>query len=287
MDRMVRRYAFVTWLASSICCVGYACGCSLTRVDQENETARAQAETCPDEEDVQRVLDELMPEDAAVREYGLLLDAIQRQDTDQLDELLRRGYDPAHVADDRVGPLLPIAAGTGNVTTVRMLLAAGADVNEGCPLAYAALSGSIDVMNVLLASGADVNAAPAGMVTPSVLLMICEHGLDGDMKMLDMLVAAGLALNEYDRRHIPLHYASFWGQSLVVEYLIQNGAGIGAVDYRGRTALHDAAFGGREKVVRLLLDNGADPAAVDLDGMTPGDLARQRGHVILLPLLQP
>jgi hypothetical protein len=50
--------------------------------------------------------------------------------------------------------------------------------------------------------------------------------------------------------------------------------------------LHHAAKRGLDKTVRVLLDKGADPLAVNDDSLTPLDMARNRGHISVVRLIE-
>jgi hypothetical protein len=61
---------------------------------------------------------------------------------------------------------------------------------------------------------------------------------------------------------------------------------VNAADAQGRTALMRAALQGDAAQVQRLLDAGADPLRRDREGRSAGDLAREAGHLALLPLLE-
>ena len=63
-----------------------------------------------------------------------------------------------------------------------------------------------------------------------------------------------LADNQLD--HGPLHEAVAHWDLTVVEFLVQHGATVNAVDKEGRTPLHIAAYVNHVDVVIFLLDNG-------------------------------
>lgn len=70
----------------------------------------------------------------------------------------------------------------------------------------------------------------------------------------------------------PLHWAALYGHMRVVWLLVE--AGIESTpDEVGNTPLHLAATGGHVAVVRALLDDGADATALNLYGNAPLDLA--------------
>ena len=56
--------------------------------------------------------------------------------------------------------------------------------------------------------------------------------------------------------HSPLHEAVAHWDLAVVEFLVQHGATVNAVDKDGRTPLHIAAYVNHVDVVIFLLDNG-------------------------------
>ncbi|MBN2477751.1 ankyrin repeat domain-containing protein [Candidatus Micrarchaeota archaeon] len=59
----------------------------------------------------------------------------------------------------------------------------------------------------------------------------------------------------------------------ILEFLIEKGADLKAVNYRGRNALHVAARAGRLQNARVLIEHGADKNICDSDGMTALKLA--------------
>lgn len=66
----------------------------------------------------------------------------------------------------------------------------------------------------------------------------------------------------------------------VVEYLIEAGAKLNAIDHEGRTPLHAAAQTLRcEAVLRKLVKSGADVNATDYNGSTPLHLAALQGNL--------
>eukprot|EP00198_Chlamydomonas_reinhardtii_P014004 XP_001703341.1 predicted protein [Chlamydomonas reinhardtii] len=62
---------------------------------------------------------------------------------------------------------------------------------------------------------------------------------------------------DYDRR-TPLHVSAAEGAYSVVEWLVQEGADVNAIDRHGRTPLEEAARNDHGEVVRLLIQHGAN-----------------------------
>ncbi|EFJ42907.1 hypothetical protein VOLCADRAFT_66387 [Volvox carteri f. nagariensis] len=67
---------------------------------------------------------------------------------------------------------------------------------------------------------------------------------------------------DYDRR-TPLHVAAAEGAYSVVEWLVQEGADVNAIDRHGRTPLEEAARNDHGEVVRLLIQFGGSLVALD------------------------
>jgi len=82
----------------------------------------------------------------------------------------------------------------------------------------------------------------------------------GDLDMLKLLVEAGFAVDDKDSfgSESPLIKASYYGKLKAVKYLLEKGADVKLIDYRGNTALLNAAYNGHTKVVAELLRNGAE-----------------------------
>ncbi|MGI9628126.1 MAG: ankyrin repeat domain-containing protein [Longimicrobiales bacterium] len=158
---------------------------------------------------------------------------------------------------------LHYAAREGHLGSVRMLVEAGADVNQptggdqSTPLLVAIINGNYDVAADLLASGADPNLISDDGVGPLFATMNIEWSLrtwypqpqafrqqETDyLTLTEMLLEAGADPNERTTTHT--WYASY-------------NAGRMGVDFTGATPLWRAAYAGDVKAMRLLVDHGAD-----------------------------
>lgn len=151
---------------------------------------------------------------------------------------------------------LMTAVKDGNVTTVRRLIAEGADVNErdsggDAPVIMAAYLGHADVLRLLLEAGGDVTALDPGMKATA------------------------------------LHAAAYAGHADTAQLLIEHGIAIDQQGpYNGYTALHDAIWQNNVDVARVLIDAGADLTIRSNDGQTPADFARARNRREILALLE-
>ncbi|KAH6986800.1 hypothetical protein EDB80DRAFT_183080 [Ilyonectria destructans] len=189
--------------------------------------------------------------------------------------LLRLGQSP-DLKDTYSRTPLWYAAQNGHDTVVKLLVAAGADVNAAAAefdgrtaLQAAAEGGHLGVVKKLLAAGADVNAAAAGDYGQTALRTAAERGY---LEVVEKLLAAGADVNAAaaaDGGQTTLQAAAGGGYLEVVEKLLAAGADVNAaaVELDGRTALQAAAEGGYLEVVEKLLAAGADVnAAAAADG---------------------
>ena len=156
--------------------------------------------------------------------------------------------DECYITEVQSGGFTPLlfAARVGDVASARLLVAAGADVNEATPdgagaLAVAALSGSGDVAAFLLDSGADPNAAAGGYAPLHAAI------LHRDAVLAEALLSAGAdpnarvsASTRYTRDSADFYFPPW---------------------YVGARAFWLAARHREAGLMRLLARHGADPLA--------------------------
>jgi ankyrin repeat protein len=213
------------------------------------------------------------------------------------------------------------AAGLGDATWVRALLAAGADpdalgADGAAPLHLAAEAGHRDAADALLEGGAEIDRQREGAGDTALIdaiqshrdevsILLLERGADvrlaswrggpleaaalGNARppVVQALLARGAAAPPDDRRAVlALHHASREGHAAIVEALLEAGVAPDAtVGPPGWTALMAAAHGGHERAARLLLGAGGDPNARADDGRTPLSIAREHGREVVARLL--
>ncbi|KAH7134453.1 hypothetical protein EDB81DRAFT_870995 [Dactylonectria macrodidyma] len=154
------------------------------------------------------------------------------------DVLLRLGYSP-DLKDTYSRTPLWYAAQNGHETVVKLLLAAGADVNAAAgyggrtALQAAIGEGHLEVVKKLLADGADVNAAAAAGYNGRTALQAAAEG--GHLEVVKKLLADGADVNA------------------------------AAAANGGQTALQAAAEGGHLEVVEELLEHVHDESLTDDD----------------------
>lgn len=180
----------------------------------------------------------------------------------------------------RTPPALNLACRESSLAVVRVLLAAGAevdradDVQGNTALGEACLSGRISVVRRILKARPAVNVTNKGGDTP--LHMVFTHPSKSTPKLVRALCAAGAnagAVNRYGRT--PLHEAfDFTGVALpdghieIIRQMIAAGAAVDAKDSAGDTALH-LACGKRPRFAVELIQQGASPNVLNDAGHTP------------------
>ena len=162
-----------------------------------------------------------------------------------INEKDKRGTTPLHYA-----------AAYGSAEAVRLLLAAGANVNarndfEATPLMWAATDA--EKVRLLVSGGADVNAK-SKMGRTAVWLAAAN---DGSSAIVKFLLDSGAKLDRTEL--LPAAAANDMG---TMRLLLERGANVNAKDPAGMTPLLFAAMNGNTRLVELLLARGADVNAV-------------------------
>ncbi|KAL8915125.1 MAG: hypothetical protein Q9172_006954 [Xanthocarpia lactea] len=161
------------------------------------------------------------------------------------------------------GSLLAVAAQSGSVELVGLLLDSGADPNwrydldNWTALQCAIASSSDDVVHVILEAGADINASPS---TTDGRTALQQAASQGNLGFVRLLLQKGADVNSPAgkvRGVTALQAASIQGHLAVVVQLLHAGADVNgeSSESEGRTALQGAAEMGRLDIVSLLLEN--------------------------------
>jgi ankyrin repeat protein len=153
------------------------------------------------------------------------------------------------------------AVKSGDLATVRKLIAAHADVNApwgdgSTPLLWAAHDSDVEMVRVLLAAGAKPDVANNYGVTP-----LLDASRTGDVAMMETLLKAGAdPKRTHTEGETPLMAASRAGSVPAVALLLDRGADVNAADaFQHETALMWASAEGHLDVVDTLLKAGANP----------------------------
>lgn len=201
----------------------------------------------------------------------------------------------------------PLVAATcnGNFEVVRMLVKAGADVNQpnaegtlplqmGRDLRESSVDSLhddtyADIAQYLLAHGAQVNAVDRVWGYTALDLAAAN----GRVKVIDVLLSHGAHIDEPKRRAIlatgapdpadwqvgwtPLDFAVNRSQLAAVTRLLDRGANMNARTADGSTALLMAVTGRKSNIIRLLAERGADVHLAARGDITPIIAAHENG----------
>ena len=169
-------------------------------------------------------------------------------------------WNPEYVAELPQGGYTPLlfAARVGDLASAKLLVAAGADIDDQPPYGtsatvVAAHSGHRDVAVFLLEQGADPNAADAGYTALHAAILHKDAGLVG------VLLDHGADPNAPVRTSTPVRRDS-------VDFYLHP-------SWTGATPFWLAARFNVPDIMRLLLDRGADPLAVHHPKYWPGSLS--------------
>ncbi|OAR03155.1 hypothetical protein LLEC1_07140 [Akanthomyces lecanii] len=161
------------------------------------------------------------------------------------------------------------------------------DSHGRTPLWYAAKNGHTPFVKLLVAAGADVNAAAStGKYGQTAVQVAAEEGHleGGHLEVIEKLLEARADVNaaaEFDGG-TALKVAAEEGHLEVVEKLLEAGADVNAAAARvlRRTALQAAAKGGHLEVVKKLLEARADiNAATEFNRRMALKVAAEEGHL--------
>jgi ankyrin repeat protein len=223
-------------------------------------------------------------------EGGATLLMMAASDAEKIRLLIARGADVkarGHSGSDA----LTVATVYRAAASIRLLLEAGAEIQPppgiraaNSPLVLAAMTGDLESVRTLLARGADPNA-PARSGAP-----LSQAVTFGYPDVVQALIAAGASVKMTESSGINLiHWAAITNHPSVIPALAAAGVPVNAQDQFGFTPLMYAAtidFGDAESV-KTLLRAGADPTIRNLDGRTPLEQARHFGLTRIEAALRP
>ncbi|XP_048213452.1 2-5A-dependent ribonuclease isoform X2 [Perognathus longimembris pacificus] len=229
----------------------------------------------------------------------LVLKAAQREDVDELQQLLEGGANPNESEEWGWTPLHN-AVQCGREDIVELLLRYGADPhlkkkNGATPFIIAGIVGHVNLLKIFLSKGADVNEYDSNGFTAFM-----EAALNGRVEALRFLFQKGANVNlrrvtKENQRLLKkggataLMDAAENGHVEVVRILLEEmGAEVNARDNMGRNALIYALVNSDdnvEEVTSLLLSHGADVKVRGEKGKTPLILAVEKKCLGLVQML--
>ncbi len=188
---------------------------------------------------------------------------------------------------------LHAAAQRGDVVAVERLAVSRAvrEARDGegrTPLHVATFARQRGAVKALLAAGADTGALEGGRYDAVTIAAVAN-----DEETLHLLLSQGasarLVTSRYDGT--ALIAAAHLGHDGVVRQLIAAGAPLDHVNNLRWTAVIEAIVLGdggtrHQATLRALLDAGASTRLTDREGRSPLQLARDRGHVAMVQMLE-
>ncbi len=195
--------------------------------------------------------------------------------------LLERGANPN--ASGAGYTALHAAVLTGDLAVVEALLARGASANAQVTLATKVTRNGQVLMIGEHLLGATPLALAAKFTEPDIMRVLAEAGADVRLPLkngwtpLMLAAGAGWRYAVWDRRERTLHKTPAFqaqmydeaGTRDTVQFLLDRGAYVDAVDEDGNTALHYVVDKGFDRVVELLVEHGADLDIANRRGQTP------------------
>jgi ankyrin repeat protein len=185
---------------------------------------------------------------------------------------------------------LMFAADKGDDRIVQALLdhkaAVDADCGQGPAVHWAASTNHLSTVKLLVAAGANPNLMPATPDRALYSTLGCAAAND-NLEMIDYLLSQKTDVNNPGADGVtPLMSAIDYGRLDAVNRLLESGANVELKNSKGMTALMVAGRDGETKCVSALLDHGADPNAADPQGETALTIAGERGNVDIVDLLK-
>lgn len=188
---------------------------------------------------------------------------------------------------------LHAAAQTGDIAKIDRLAAAKADLNARdsngrTPLHVASFAGQREAIKALVKRGADINLLDKDRYDGVTIAAVAN-----DEETLRVLLArrasAKLVTSRYDGT--ALIAAAHLGHEGVVKQLIAAGAPLDLVNNLHWTAAIEAVVLGdggvrHQQTLRALIDAGANLQLTDRQGNTPLQLARSRGYLEMVQMLE-
>jgi ankyrin repeat protein len=183
---------------------------------------------------------------------------------------------------------LHLAAIAGKAEVVSLLVAKGAalevlDEEHRTPLCETAKHGNVEAAAVLL----DAKADTAARCREIGLTPLHIAALEGKTDVVKLLIERGANINALNGwQQTPLHQATMHGNIAAMKLLIAAHADLEVHDNHAYTPLLAAVEQGGADGLRLLLEAGANPNASLKSGRQAVDVAIEKQHPELVPLLR-
>jgi ankyrin repeat protein len=201
--------------------------------------------------------------------------------------LIQIGANQHMVSSSKKSTLLHLAVASGNIATVEAVLRCSdcavdaVDVTGESALSIAAISGHVAILSLLIAKGADPNvpfllnglpssllAHPAVLSCPDVLITLLRAKANPNWCCLQGVGIVSVV-------HVAAHVANLPALRLLADRL----GNVNQIAADRSTPLLFAAQRGHVDVVKVLLQYGADPLLADVRGTAPLAAAAAMGHI--------
>eukprot|EP00210_Caulerpa_lentillifera_P005472 g5232.t1 len=149
-------------------------------------------------------------------------------------------------------------------------------------LEIAAATGQLEMVKLLVESGVDATERSG----EKGLSALHEAALAGSAEIVRFLLSTGIKIDTKSfSGETSLHLAAKSGQLEVAQCLVERGANVNETRGTGHSAIHFAAARGDIPLARLLLNKGADLEAAAEDVGTPLYLSAERGQLYMVKFL--
>ncbi|XP_026101792.1 ankyrin repeat domain-containing protein 6b isoform X6 [Carassius auratus] len=206
-----------------------------------------------------------------------LLIASHKGQAEHVVQLINKGAKVAITKNGRTP--LHLAAYKGHIAVVRILLAAGCDLDiqddgDQTALHRAAVVGNTDVISALIQEGCALDRQDKAGNT--ALHLACQNGHAQSSKVL--LLAGSRPDSKNSVGDTCLHVSARYNHLTVIRALLSAICSVTERNHAGDTALHIAAALNHRKTVRMLLEAGADSRFKNNAGETALDQARENDN---------
>jgi ankyrin repeat protein/L-ascorbate metabolism protein UlaG (beta-lactamase superfamily) len=197
-------------------------------------------------------------------------EAVVAGDIATVTQLLEQDPSLINALDTAQNLPLHLAASTGQVAVIELLLSKGANIEAGdrentTPLVVAAMLKQPEAVRLLVEKGASMTARD---VNGNTALLAAAR--TGNVEMVKYLVEHGASLADVSNRGSNcLHIATSIGAEPLVQYLLGQGFDLNALNGSGYCPLHFAAMVGNPAIIRLLVAAGANIDQNDNTGLSP------------------
>jgi ankyrin repeat protein len=213
---------------------------------------------------------------------------VAKNNEDAVDLFIKAGIDPASV-DEKGRTALHIASEQGFVNMLGKLVVLNpallqrTDKSGSTALMAAARKGQESSVKSLVASGADVNFRTPSREAAATALQAAVSGSnfnEAHMRIVQYLLQKGAdAKGKNESGPFPLLFAASNGRTDVAALLIEKGAEVNDADGAGNFPLLTAACHGHAGLVAFLVEKGANVKMAAPDGQTPLLCAVHGGHI--------